>query len=108
MECIVNQLINERWSDPFIRGRERVQIEAEGLGGCRIGEVAGAGECHHVLANETCIITDPNAEPGSVSHRVVEFNTSWSTRRRASRGTWTTREARRACPSPRPTTSWDT
>ena len=73
MECIVNKLINQRWSDPFIRGRERVQIEAEGLGGCRIGEVAGAGECHGVLANETCIITDPNAEPGSVSHRVVEF-----------------------------------
>eukprot|EP00966_Prymnesium_polylepis_P281813 6512014-Prymnesium_polylepis.1 len=65
MECIVNKLINERWSDQFIRGRERVHIEAEGLGGCRIGEVAGAGECHGVLANETCIITDPNAEPGS-------------------------------------------
>ena len=45
-EIIVNKLINERWSDPFIRARERVQIEAEGLGGCRIGEVAGA--------NETC------------------------------------------------------
>ena len=31
------------------------------------------GECHGVLANETCIITDPSAEPGRLLHEVVEF-----------------------------------
>ena len=50
-----------------------MQILAEGLGGCRIGEVAGAGECQGVLANETCVITDPSAEPGSLFHEAVEF-----------------------------------
>eukprot|EP00966_Prymnesium_polylepis_P006878 158523-Prymnesium_polylepis.1 len=32
LHIIVTELINERYSDPFIR-------EIEGLGGCRIGEV---------------------------------------------------------------------
>ena len=73
LQCIIKELINERWSDPYIQAREKMQILAEGLGGCRIGEVAGAGECHGVLVNETCVITDTSAEPGSLLHEVVEF-----------------------------------
>ena len=73
LHIIVTELINERYSDPFIRARERVQVEIEGLGGCRIGEVCGGGDGHGVLANEVCVLTDPREQPGSMGHRVVEL-----------------------------------
>ena len=62
-----------RYNDPFIRAREIVQLEIEGIGGCRIGEVVGGGDCHGVLANNTCVLTNQSAEPGSLAHRVVEI-----------------------------------
>ena len=43
---MVNKGVAERYSDPFIAARERVQLEMEGVGGCRIGEVAGGGDVH--------------------------------------------------------------
>ena len=51
----MTELVNERYSDPFIRAREKVQLEIEGLGGCRIGEVCGGGDGHGVVANEVCV-----------------------------------------------------
>ena len=33
-------VIDKRFEDPFVASREKVQFVAEGVGGCRIGEVA--------------------------------------------------------------------
>jgi hypothetical protein len=48
----------------FVGAREKVQFVFEGVGGCRIGEVVGAGDSHGLLANETAILTD--IETGAV------------------------------------------
>ena len=42
------------------------------MGGCRIGEVAGGGDCHGLLANNVVIMEDPSADKGSLSSVVVE------------------------------------
>ena len=54
---------------PFLVARERIQVVCEGVGGCRIGEVAGGGEGHGLLANETCLVEDPAAVAGGGGHR---------------------------------------
>ena len=63
-------VIDSRFSDAFIAGREKVQIVLEGVGGCRICEVAG--DCHGVLANNTCILEDLEAEHGALGGVVAE------------------------------------
>eukprot|EP00966_Prymnesium_polylepis_P016249 374851-Prymnesium_polylepis.1 len=60
-KAMVQVIIPERYQDPYICERERVQVLCEGVGGCRIGEVAGGGDGHGLLANETCILVDPDA-----------------------------------------------
>ena len=57
---------------PFLVARERIQVVCEGVGGCRIGEVAGGGEGHGLLANETCLVEDPAAEAGDIAASGVE------------------------------------
>jgi hypothetical protein len=73
LKLMVEEVVRGRFNDSFIRAREIVQLEIEGIGGCRIGEVAGGGDCHGVLANNTCVLTNQSAEPGSLAHRVVEI-----------------------------------
>jgi hypothetical protein len=66
-------IIDEDVKDPFLGARDKVQFEGEGVGGCRIGEVSGGGDAHGLLANNTCILIDPNlpeSDPGAV---VVEY-----------------------------------
>jgi hypothetical protein len=41
---------------PFLAARVKVQAVTEGVGGCRISEVANAGDCHGALANNTAIL----------------------------------------------------
>ena len=64
--------IDERYSDHFIAAREKVQFICEGVGGCRIGEVAGGGDVHGLLANEVAILEDLTADRGKVGSVVVE------------------------------------
>ena len=73
LKMIVEKLVDERFSDPFIAARDKVQVIVEGVGGCRIGEVVGGGDRHGLLANNTCILEDPNAEQGSICSTVVEM-----------------------------------
>eukprot|EP00966_Prymnesium_polylepis_P288101 6654212-Prymnesium_polylepis.1 len=61
---MVGEVVKSRYNDSFIRAREIVQLEIEDIGGCRIGEVAGGGDCYGVLANNTCVLTNQSAEPG--------------------------------------------
>ena len=51
-------VIDTRFRNSFIAAREKVQFVTEGLGGCRIGEVAGGGDDHGLLANNVCILED--------------------------------------------------
>ena len=51
-------VIDTRYRNSFIAAREKVQFVTEGLGGCRIGEVAGGGDDHGLLANNVCILED--------------------------------------------------
>ena len=65
-------LLAVRFADPFVAARGRVQMVLEGVGGCRIGEVAGGGDAHGLLANNTAILEDPLASAGDPSRCVVE------------------------------------
>ena len=67
--------VEARFSDEFIRARERVQVIAEGVGGCRIGEVCGGGEAHGLLANHTAILEDLSVGAGdeTLGRVVVEM-----------------------------------
>ena len=58
-ECVVcvGGLIDQRHHS-LLASREKVQFVCEGVGGCRIGEVAGGGDSHGLLANETAILKD--------------------------------------------------
>ena len=51
---------------PVVAGRTTVQFVMEAVGGCRIGEVCGAGEGHGLLANNTAILEDLDASPGEL------------------------------------------
>ena len=43
-------------SSKITAAREKVQCEAEGIGGCRLGEVTGGGDGHGLLADRTAIL----------------------------------------------------
>ena len=73
LKLIIEKLIDARFTDPFIASRDKVQVVIEGVGGCRIGEVVGGGDGHGLLANNTCILEDPEAEKGSICSTVVEL-----------------------------------
>ena len=62
----------------FLRSREKVQIVAEAVGGCRISEVTGGGEAHGVLANETCIITNPETGEEVVEMKLEHSKTGFA------------------------------
>ena len=62
LKLIVEKLIDERFPDPFISAREKVQFIAEAVGGCRIGEVCGGGDSHGLLANNVVGATDAEAD----------------------------------------------
>jgi hypothetical protein len=64
-------LIDERYPQALIAAREKVQVVCEGLGGCRIGEVSGGGDCHGLLANEVALMEDPSAVAGTLGQSVV-------------------------------------
>ena len=64
-------LVDQRFSTPLLSAREKVQLVCEGVGGCRVGEVAGGGDCHGMLANEVAIMEDPLAEEGALGQSVV-------------------------------------
>ena len=51
-------VIDRRYPSQLMSTREKVQLIFEGVGGCRVGEVTGAGDCHGLLANEVCILED--------------------------------------------------
>ena len=72
LKLIVDKLIDERYPDPFIAAREKVQFIAEAIGGCRIGEVCGGGDSHGLLANNVAILEDISAEMESRNRVVVE------------------------------------
>jgi hypothetical protein len=73
LKLLVEQggLIDERYPQALIAAREKVQVVCEGLGGCRIGEVAGGGDCHGLLANEVALMEDPSATTGALGQSVV-------------------------------------
>ena len=62
-------IIDLRFRDALIASREKLQFDCEAVGGCRISEVAGGGESHGLLANNSAILKDP--ESGEV---VVELH----------------------------------
>ena len=66
-------IIDEDITDPFLRARDKVQFEGEGVGGCRIGEVSGGGDMHGLLANNSCILIDPNLPESDPGALVVEY-----------------------------------
>jgi hypothetical protein len=72
LKTMVEEVIPKRFADPFIVRREQLQVIIEGVGGCRIGEVAGAGEVHGLLANNVAILEDPEAPLGDLAKTVVE------------------------------------
>ena len=55
-----------------VAARTKVNVVTEGLGGLRIGEVAGGGDAHGLLANETAILIDPEKEASDPKSKVVE------------------------------------
>jgi hypothetical protein len=88
LTIVVTKLINDRYSDPFIRSS--VQVEIEGLGGCRIGEVCGGGDGHGgARERDVCPHRSPRpaGQHGAPGGGVVA---GWSTRRPGSRATLTT------------------
>lgn len=66
-------IIDEEVQDPFLASRDKVQFEGEGVAGCRIGEVSGGGDCHGLLANNSCILIDPNMPESELGALVVEY-----------------------------------
>ena len=70
--------IDLQYRNPFLRARSKVQHEAEGVGGCRIGEVVGGGETHGVLANESSILWDPETEREVVEMKIEHSKTGYS------------------------------
>jgi hypothetical protein len=52
--------------------RTKVTAVTEGVGGLRIGEVAGGGDAHGLLANDTAILIDPEMETNDPLRVVVE------------------------------------
>ena len=63
-------IIDQRYRDPFIAAREKLQFVCEGVGGCRIGEVAGGGDSHGLLANKVAILSVPGGR--GIDSLVVE------------------------------------
>jgi hypothetical protein len=55
-----------------VAARTKVNVVTEGLAGLRIGEVAGGGDAHGLLANETAILIDPEKEASDPKSKVVE------------------------------------
>ena len=45
--------------DGVVKFRTKLQSVCEGVGGCRVSEVAGGGDCHGLLANHSAILRDP-------------------------------------------------
>ena len=72
LKLIVEKVIDERYPDPFISAREKVQFIAEAVGGCRIGEVCGGGDSHGLLANNVAILEDLDAGRDELGRVVVE------------------------------------
>ena len=71
-------IVDEEIKDSFLAAREKVQVEAEGVGGCRVGEVSGGGDCHGLLANNSCILLRPGSNDGeagslALPESVVEY-----------------------------------
>ena len=58
MRLLMNKVIPERYPKPFLQAREKLQMVIEGVGGCRIAEVCGAGDKHGILANNSAILED--------------------------------------------------
>ena len=65
-------VIDRRFKSAVVASRTKVQFLFEAVGGCRIGEVCGAGEGHGLLANNTAILEDLEASPGDLGKVVVE------------------------------------
>lgn len=65
-------VIDQRFKSEKVAARTKTQFIFEGVGGCRIGEVSGAGEGHGLLANNTAILEDLDAPPGDLGKVVVE------------------------------------
>ena len=70
LHIIVTELINERYSDPFIRARERVQVEIEGL------VVAASERCAAVATATGCSRTRCAFSPNLASNRAA-WGTGW-------------------------------
>ena len=62
----------------ILRTREKLQFVMEGVGGCRICEVLGAGESHGLLANEVCILRDPVTGVEVVEAKLEHSKTGFS------------------------------
>ena len=73
MRALVGPIIHARYPGRFLRSRARVQCEAEGVGGCRIGEVTGGGDLHGLLANQSCILEDIEKPADALDRVVVEY-----------------------------------
>ena len=72
-------LIDRRYyRNAFIGSREKIQVEAEAVGGCRIGEVCGGGETHGILANESAVVTDPATGTETVEFKIEHSKTGFS------------------------------
>lgn len=71
-------VIDARYPDSFIAAREKAQIMLEGVGGCRVGEVAGGGDEHGLLANEVAILRDPESGLVVVEAKIEHSKTGFS------------------------------
>ena len=78
LKIAVEEVIPEKYTNPFICSRELVQFDCEGVGGCRIGEVAGGGDSHGLLANDVSILEDPTVPRGELRSVVVEAHLAHS------------------------------
>ena len=63
-KAAINSYIGARWA---------LESNVEGVGGARVGEAVGAGDCHGLMANHSSIITHPDFAGQEWSREVVEF-----------------------------------
>ena len=74
MACLLGRggLVDRERKSSLLSARDALQIVLEGVGGCRVGEVAGGGDVHGFLANNLSLVEDPTADAGTMGATVVE------------------------------------
>ena len=71
-ELLVEQTRVEGGATRFIRSRDRTLGCLEGVGGCRVGDAAGADDCHGLVAENVSLITKISTQESTIE---AELNT---------------------------------